>query len=140
MNGLIDWAAKRGADSIDFSPVMPELFWTQRHYDGLWLDRGEINELEDIVLELLRLRDGGARIETSPEKLLALVGHFKGEKTYSGVSPCRVGMRDYHISPTGDVQVCWEYPSIGNVALQSAKAIWEGAKGARNSRANGGLQ
>jgi radical SAM protein with 4Fe4S-binding SPASM domain len=131
---LVAWAAEHGADSIDFSPVRPEKFWTQRHYDDLWLKSCEINELEQVVLELLRLRDGGARIETSPEKLLALVGHFQGQKTYTGVSPCRVGMRDYLISPTGDVQVCWEYPSIGNISLQSAKEIWEGAK-AREIRA-----
>ncbi|MHB8815141.1 MAG: radical SAM protein [Steroidobacteraceae bacterium] len=131
---LVAWAAEHGADSIDFSPVRPEPFWTREHYDGLWLSGGEIGELEQIVLELLRLRAGGARIETSPEKLLALVGHFQGRKTYSGVSPCRVGMRDYHISPTGDVKVCWEYPSIGNISLQSAKEIWEGAK-AREIRA-----
>jgi MoaA/NifB/PqqE/SkfB family radical SAM enzyme len=131
---LVAWAAERGADSIDFSPVRPEQFWTQRHYDSLWLNSSEIDEFEQIVLELLRLRAAGARIETSPEKLQALVGHFQGKKTHVGISPCRVGMRDYHILPTGDVQVCWEYPSIGNISLQSAKEIWEGAK-AREIRA-----
>jgi radical SAM protein with 4Fe4S-binding SPASM domain len=131
---LVAWAAKHGADSIDFSPVRPEQFWTDRHYGDLWLDGREIKELEQVVQELLGLRNGGARIETAPEKLLALVGHFQGLKTYTGMSPCRVGMRDYLISPTGDVQVCWEYPSIGNVSAQSAKGIWEGAK-AREIRA-----
>jgi radical SAM protein with 4Fe4S-binding SPASM domain len=131
---LVAWAADQGADSIDFSPVRPEQFWTPKHYQDLWLNASEIDELEKIVQELLRLRGDGAKIETAPEKLRALVGHFTGQKTYTGVTPCRVGMRDYLISPIGDVQVCWEYPSIGNISVQSAKEIWEGAK-AREIRA-----
>jgi radical SAM protein with 4Fe4S-binding SPASM domain len=131
---LVTWAAKQGADSIDFSPVRPEQFWTPKHFDDLWLSASEIDELEKIVYELLRLRSNGAKIETAPEKLLSLVGHFTGQKTYPGVMPCRVGMRDYLISPIGDVQVCWEFPSIGNISLQNAREIWEGAK-AREIRA-----
>jgi radical SAM protein with 4Fe4S-binding SPASM domain len=125
---LVAWAASHGADSIDFSPVRPEQFWTERHYRDLWPTNSELVELDQVVQELIALRNNGARIETAPEKMLAFVDHFRGLKTYTGVSPCRAGMRDYYISPTGDVQVCWEYPSIGNVTMQSAKAIWEGAK------------
>jgi MoaA/NifB/PqqE/SkfB family radical SAM enzyme len=131
---LVAWTSKHGADSIDFSPVRPEQFWTERHYRDLWLTNSELEELDQVVQELIRLRNNGARIETAPEKLLAFVDHFRGRKTYTGVSPCRVGMRDYFISPMGEVQVCWEYPSIGNVTMQSAKEIWEGAK-AREIRA-----
>jgi radical SAM protein with 4Fe4S-binding SPASM domain len=131
---LVTWAAKHGADSIDFSPVRAEQFWTKKHYEELWLSSSDLKELNQIVQELLRLRDSGKRIETAPEKLIALVDHFHERKTFTGVSPCRVGMRDYFISPQGDVQVCWEYPSIGNVLTQSAKEIWEGTK-AREIRA-----
>jgi radical SAM protein with 4Fe4S-binding SPASM domain len=131
---LVTWASIHGSDSIDFSPVRPEQFWTDRHYQDLWLTNSELDELDQVVHELIRLKDNGARIETAPEKLLAFVDHFRGRKTYTGVSPCRVGMRDYYISPVGDVQVCWEYPSLGNVTRQSAQEIWEGAK-AREIRA-----
>jgi radical SAM protein with 4Fe4S-binding SPASM domain len=131
---LVPWTSRQGADSVDFAPVRPEQFWTERHFQDLWLRSSELEELDQVVRELVRLKDDGARIETAYEKLLALVDHFRGQKTYTGVSPCRVGMRDYYISPMGDVQVCWEYPSLGNVTTQSAKEIWEGAK-AREIRA-----
>ncbi|MCF6202595.1 MAG: SPASM domain-containing protein [Methylococcaceae bacterium] len=72
-------------------------------------------------------------IETSAEKLLSISTLFKGKISSSSLAPCRVGMRDYHIFPDGDVFVCTTYPPIGNVLNQSAYDIWNGmlAKGIR---------
>ena len=42
--------------------------------------------------------------------------------------PCRVGMRDFFIRTNGDVEVCFFYPSIGNIKEQSAREIWYGPK------------
>jgi radical SAM protein with 4Fe4S-binding SPASM domain len=36
-------------------------------------------------------------------------------------------MRDYHILPNGELEVCWRYPTIGNVLNQSAHDIWNSA-------------
>jgi hypothetical protein len=84
---LVAWAAQHGADSIDFSPVRPEPFWTQSHYDRLWLNGGEIGELEQIVVQLLRLRAGGARINLSRE---GPDERGKGLKKTLGTSTCVV--------------------------------------------------
>jgi MoaA/NifB/PqqE/SkfB family radical SAM enzyme len=42
--------------------------------------------------------------------------------------PCRVGLRDFFIKTNGEIEVCFFYPSIGNIKEQSARDIWYGPK------------
>ena len=42
--------------------------------------------------------------------------------------PCRVGLRDFFIKTNGEIEVCFFYPSIGNIKEQSAREIWYGPK------------
>ncbi len=118
------WASEIGADSIDFSPVRP---WSSETEQQLWIrDPDELAELAEIAAELVALRRAGGCVETSDAKLLALPAHFRGDRTFSGAAPCRVGMRDYHIRPNGDVETCWFFPPLGNVRDASARQIWRG--------------
>lgn len=122
---MVAWALECGADTVDFSPVRPEPFWDKENYSKLWINELQINELYRVVQILIEMKKDGAPIETSIEKLLSFTDHFLMKEVRHGAIPCRVGMRDFHISPTGDVNVCWEYPVIGNITKQSAKDIWE---------------
>ena len=44
--------------------------------------------------------------------------------------PCRVGMRNFFIRSDGRVELCWNFPPIGNVRTQSAREISYGQEGA----------
>ena len=121
---LVEWAQQVGASTIDFSPVRTLLHPSEIETE-LWLnDRKDIETLRDVVETLVTMKQQGAPIETSTGKLRGLPDHFAGNSVYHGVSPCRVGLRQYCIRPTGDVRVCWFYPTIGNVKTQEAKEIW----------------
>ncbi len=125
---LVTWALECGADTIDFSPVRPAPFWDDGIYSNLWITKPKINELTQVVEDLIRMKNSGAPIETSIEKLSSFADHFLMKEVRHGTIPCRVGMRDFHINPNGEVEVCWEYPAIGNITKQSAKEIWESDK------------
>jgi hypothetical protein len=99
---------------------------------NLQLDSSEISELEQVVLELLQLGESGAQIETAPEKLRFSGALSRAKDVCRGLILPRRDAGPAHL--TGDVQDCSEYPSVGNISLQSAKEIWEGAK-AREIRA-----
>lgn len=123
---LVPWATGHGADIVDFSVVRPEDFWTRETYANVWVDEARLAKLSASVDKLIRMKNDGAAIETSAEKLRSFVPHFQGLDVKHGPVPCRVGMRDYFISPIGDVNMCWEYPVIGNITKNSAREIWEG--------------
>jgi len=125
--GLVAWVIEHGADSIDFSPVRPGEYWKwdTAIRDNLWIGEDQLPAFRRVVGTLIDLKQRGAPIETPVEKLLSLPDHFLGKEINHGASPCRVGLRDFHILPNGDVSVCWEHPNIGNLIRQTAREIWE---------------
>ncbi|MBW4618326.1 MAG: radical SAM protein [Cyanosarcina radialis HA8281-LM2] len=121
---LVEWSQQIGATSIDFAPVRPTYGVSEIETD-LWLQEEiDIEDLRQIVDRLLAMKERGMPIETSAAKLRSFPDHFRGKPIYHGVSPCRVGLRDYHLLSNGDVRMCWFYPTIGNVKTDSAREIW----------------
>ncbi|BAP55563.1 Fe-S oxidoreductase [Thioploca ingrica] len=119
---LVDWATQVGATTIDFSPV--RLAAQQQVKSELWIKPGELESLRQIVETLIRMKQEGAPIETSDDRLRSYPTHFLEQPINTGISPCRVGLRHYYIKSNGEVITCWFYPAIGNVKDQSAKSIW----------------
>jgi MoaA/NifB/PqqE/SkfB family radical SAM enzyme len=126
---LVEWTFAVGATTVDFGPVTP---WTAEVESELWIsDPADLQALGEVVERLIAMKREGAPIETSEAKLRSFPDHFQRKPVSHGVSPCRVGLRDYHIRPNGDVSMCWFYPPIGNVKLNSARDIWYGAEATR---------
>jgi radical SAM protein with 4Fe4S-binding SPASM domain len=124
---LVDWAKRVGATTIDFSPVRLRTVDTE-----LWIrQESDLKMLRQIVETLITMKQDGAPIETSNERLRTYPEHFLGKKIHPSVSPCRVALRNYHIMPNGDVSTCWFYPIIGNVKKHSARDIWHCDKAKR---------
>lgn len=121
---LVAWTKAIGADSIDFSPVRP---WTPEVESDLAIRHPEdVAAMTSVVAQLLRLRAQGEPIETEPSRLRRWGAHFRGEGVQPDVSPCRVGLRDFHILPDGEVRMCWHYPAIGSVKEHTPKQLWHG--------------
>lgn len=128
---LVDWVVKIGADSVDLSPVR---VWKPEDIVALNIDSNEEHQaLKSIIDRLVEMKSAGAPIETSEEKLMGMVGHFNKNFVAHGLKECRVGLRDYHIGPSGDVKICWFYDKIGNVREASAAEIWR-LEAARHTR------
>lgn len=132
LDALVTWARDIGATSIDFSPVRP---WTQEVERDLWVTtREDFAALAAMVDRLVELRAAGAPIETEPARLRAWPAHFRREAVQPTLVPCRVGLRDFHVLPDGEVRMCWHYPAIGNIRTTSARDLWYG-EAARRQRA-----
>ena len=119
---LVDWATQLGATTVDFSPV--RLAAQQEVKGELWIKPDDLESLQQIVETLIRMKQAGAPIETSDDRLRRYPAHFLEQLINTGISPCRVGLRHYYINSNGEVITCWFYPAIGNVKDYSAKAIW----------------
>jgi radical SAM protein with 4Fe4S-binding SPASM domain len=120
---LVDWAMKAGATTVDFSPVRP---WTPEVESDLWMRPEDERELERVVQSLTAAKKAGAPIETEASRISSWPAHFRNERVRPDLAPCRVGLRDFHIQPNGDVRTCWEYPPIGNLRKSRAREIWRG--------------
>ena len=123
---LVDWAETQDGVFVDFSPVR---LWRQSDIQALYpATPEELRQLEAVVGILIRRKVAGAPIETSADKLLAMIDHFSCRPNSHGVGRCRVGLRSLDIRPNGDVIHCWNFNRIGNVREASIADIWESAE------------
>jgi MoaA/NifB/PqqE/SkfB family radical SAM enzyme len=120
---MVEWAREIGAAAVNMQPIDR---WTRETYDELWIEEAELPRLMAVARELIRLKRAGAPILNSELLLASWDKHFREEPAPAEVMPCRVGMRNYFIRPNGNVEVCWNFPPIGNVRTGSARDIWYG--------------
>ena len=99
--------------------------WTRETYDELWIEEEHHQELQEVVDELIEMKQQGLPIMNSELTMGMWVAHFKEEKAPVSAMPCRVGLRNYCIRSNGDVESCWYYPPIGNIKEQTAEEIWK---------------
>ncbi|MBK1643680.1 radical SAM protein [Thiocapsa imhoffii] len=125
MPDLVKWTQQIGATAINFQPVN---LWTTETYEELWIEEEDQEELTQVIEHLIEMKKSGAPIMNSDEVLRLYVSHFHHESASESVLPCRVGLRNFLIEAGGEVKLCNEFPSIGNIKEQSAKEIWYSEK------------
>lgn len=120
---IVEWAAHLDFVLVDFSPVR---LWRRDQIAALYPQtQQEMHRLKEIIAILIRQKGEGAPIETSIEKLQAMIDHFEGKPSQQGVGQCRVGLRSINIRPNGDVDHCWKFNRIGNVRDANIADIWK---------------
>lgn len=122
LTDMVKLTEKLGVDFVDFNALRE---WDNPGVTNLHIrEPADLAKLERQVEELIAMKRAGAPIETSEDRLRALIPHSAGDVTFSGVAPCRVGMRELHIRPNGDVEVCWFFDTLGNLRDMPAKQLW----------------
>jgi MoaA/NifB/PqqE/SkfB family radical SAM enzyme len=122
---LVEWAMAIGASCVSPQPVDR---WTPETYDELWIEKGDLAELEAVVERLVAMQEAGAPILTPAANLRLMADHFREKKAPESARPCRVGLRTFFIRPDGTVALCSHYPTVGNLRERSARDIWYGAE------------
>ena len=123
---IIEWGKKLGVDAINFQPLDR---WTPETYDKLWINQESWAELAAVIEELVRMKSQGAPILNTEDSLRLVVSHYREEKVPpEKATTCRVGLRNYFIRSNGEVELCYFYPTVGNVKDQGARKIWYGSE------------
>jgi MoaA/NifB/PqqE/SkfB family radical SAM enzyme len=128
---MIDWVRAIGATAINFQPVEQV---TDEAKDEFWIGADDLDDLIAVKDRLLALKRQGAPILNSDLLLNLWPNHFRREKAPREAMPCRVGMRNFFIRSDGRVEMCWNFPPIGNVRTQTAREIWYGKDGAERRK------
>jgi MoaA/NifB/PqqE/SkfB family radical SAM enzyme len=123
---MVDWVRASGATAVNFQPVERH---TSEAQDEFWIGPDDLGDLIVIKDRLLAMKQAGAPILNTELLLNLWPNHFRREKAPRETMPCRIGMRNYFIRSDGRVEVCWNFPPIGNVRTQSAREIWHGRAG-----------
>jgi MoaA/NifB/PqqE/SkfB family radical SAM enzyme len=134
---MVDWVRDIGATAINFQPVEQV---TDESKDEFWIGGDELDDLIAVKDRLVAMKQAGAPILNSELLLNLWPNHFRREKAPREALPCRIGMRNFFIRADGRVEVCWNFPPIGNVRTQSAREIWYGQEGSRRRQETVGCE
>ena len=125
MPDIVRWAEDIGATVVNFQPMDR---WTPETIEELWIEEEDLPDLQRVLDEVCEMKADGHAIMNSEEVLQLMVPHFREENAPPEVGACRVGLRDFFIRTNGDIELCFFYPTVGNIKEHSARELWYGEK------------
>jgi MoaA/NifB/PqqE/SkfB family radical SAM enzyme len=128
---MVDWVRAIGANAINFQPVEQV---TDEAKDEFWIGPEDMDDLIKVRDRLLEMKRAGGPILNTELLLNLWPNHFRREKAPREAMPCRIGMRNFFIRSDGRVEMCWNFPPIGNVRTQTAREIWYGKEGSERRK------
>lgn len=126
---LVKWADKKKI-SIYFMAIVQPLCaplqnnWNmESEYSFLWPK--DMTKLYSIIDELTRIKERGVDIGNSTAQLRAFKTYFRDPNEFvKKQKQCRMGDGMLKVGPTGDVSLCDEKGSIGNIRNNEIQDIW----------------
>jgi len=132
---LVQWAHKRSI-SIYFMAVaqplclpLPSSWYLESEYSFLWPN--EKARLFNVIDNLVKFKEDGIDIGNSVAQLQAFKTYFTDPNDFvKKYRQCRMGDGMLKVDPQGNVSLCAEKGSIGNVRTDRIEDIWFSEKAA----------
>ncbi|MCL4498892.1 MAG: radical SAM protein [Chloroflexi bacterium] len=134
---LLDWVEQQGLLGIRLQLLDQNLgeerdpHWYQK--SDLWVK--EPAALDAVIDAILERKGRGAPV-LNTEAYLHLARQYYRDPSSIGIvgGRCAVGWSAFNVNANGDVQLCYDMPSIGNLTRSTAAEIWHSPQ-ARERRA-----
>lgn len=129
---LVKWVEKKGIDGIIFNPLGPTIDSDTEWYKktGLWFD--DLNEINKILDELIKLKKKSGKILNPPEQFEEMKKYFQKPQLLMREN-CMVGITNLSITCNGNIHTCFKMPPLGNVKETTVQEVWDSEK-AKNVR------
>lgn len=129
---LVQWAKDRQVSHSFMAVTRPNMVgvdpqWHKKdEFSFLWpKDTGKVLSILD---ELIALKKSGYRIDNPIGQLERFKLYFSDPEKFVRDTPCGLGDGIIHINPKGDVYLCCEMESVGNVTESDIGKIWASQK------------
>jgi len=107
------------------APIDPE-WYKKDEFSFLW--PGDISKALNTIDELIKLKKAGYRIDNPIGQLERFKLYFSDPEKFVKDTPCSLGEGIIHINPKGDVYLCCEMESAGNIKEGEIGKIWTSQK------------
>ena len=135
LDGIVDlanWAQEREFSLSFMAITRPNMIaidpgWYKKEDSGfLWPK--DIPKVQNVIDELIRLKESGYRIDNPAGQLERYKLYFSDPEKFVRETPCNLGDNILHVNPRGDIHLCCEMESIGNIKEGSIDKIWASDK------------
>lgn len=134
---LVHWGHDRNISFSFMAIVRPNMVpmdseWHKR--EGLrFLWPQDFSKTKRIIDTLIDLKKTGHRIDNPIGQLERFKLYFEDPERFVKETPCSLGDGIIHVNPQGDVYLCCEMDSIGNIKKKDIAETWNSSK-AKNIR------
>jgi len=130
LEDIVKFVKNKGLVGVNFQPIFK---WPNTLSEELWVT--DFEKIEKISSKLVDMKRSGFPILSPERDILNWKSHFKEETTEEhSRGRCMVGIKNFDISPNGDVLLCRGINSkIGNLTVNKPSEIWH-SKIAGNER------
>ncbi|MBL7159450.1 radical SAM protein [Candidatus Microgenomates bacterium] len=125
---LAFWAKEEGIDAIYFQSLWQNF---GAEYDQDWFKKSPLwpkdyKKAKKVLDCLLKLKKNGYPIGNSFEDFERYKSYYRDPITFGGEKKCFIGVNNFAIDIAGDVRLCFNFPSIGNILKEKPEEIWNG--------------
>ena len=122
---IIRFAEEMGLDGVSFNPLGPphdtnDPDWYKK--SELWPHENQLEKLDEILDQLVAMKENGSRILNSEDQLLSMKEYFKNPTKTRG-HQCKVGVTNLLLSCEGNVHACFHKPAFGQFG-EPIKEAW----------------
>lgn len=129
---LIKIAETEKVDGITFQNLLPNLASKKTIHDNNPLWPTDINRIKKIIKKIIFLSKTKKIIHSSEADLRQLSDYYTDPESLAKLQ-CSAGINNFIVDHQGDVYLCFNFASIGNIFKDNPRDIWLGQK-AQNQR------
>ena len=112
--------------------VPVEIQWyKEEEFSSLWPN--DIQKVNGVIDRIIELKNSGYMIDNPVGQLERFKLYFSDPEKFARETPCGLGDGIMHINPRGDIYICCEMESIGNIKNGNIAGFWNSLK-AKNVR------
>jgi MoaA/NifB/PqqE/SkfB family radical SAM enzyme len=127
---MVDWIDHNtlGIKTIHFNAVSEpnntkhDKNWYKNAFKELWPDNKD--EVNKVVDQIYKLKLNGSKIAEAPKQILAYKRYFNEPQKFIKAGPCNFD-KSLTLSSTGDMFLCFNYESIGNIRETKLTQAWK---------------
>ncbi len=131
---LIEWVNRN--DMVDAINLMAVMQPYESQFDRLWYKKGEFSylwpqdplKLQDLLDEIIDLKTKGYKIINPISQIRMFKDYFKNPLGFVKKTKCNLGYSSVFINIEGEVHLCFNHGSLGNIKKDSFSEMWDSPK------------
>lgn len=130
LENFVYWTGERGLDAIFFQAVWqnfdakynPDWFKSS----NFWPDN--IKKVKKVMNRLTQLKKEAYPIGNKAEDFQGYKEYFADPIAFGEDNPCFVGVNNFNVDIVGEMRLCFNFPSVGNILREKPEDIWNGKR------------
>ena len=128
---LAKWVKDQHLDGINFQPIISDKTFGNMHAKKEWYRNNPLwpnNSIDTVLTTLQTLKQKGYPINNLESDEVEILKNYFMHPELPLRQSCKIALRNFYIDHHGDVTLCQNYPSIGNIFKERPETIWRSKK------------